>query len=152
MIFPHISPTLPPFSGELPSSGFRSLPQTERAEKSVTRCGFHSFPLFSTSGRLDSNQRPLDPQSKGASTQPLSSQKLSTREAGACTNACTSDGENGRSHADRLEVIAELLTDLPAAGRAEIIGRLSPDDRLAVAQFLAMHPVRESEEQARHKG
>ena len=71
---------------------------------------------------------------------------------GACTNACTSEGENGRFHAHRLEVIAELLTNLPAAERAEVIGGLSPDDRLAVAQFLATQPVRESEEQAQHKG
>jgi len=38
--------------------------------------------------------------------------------------------------ADRLEVSADLLADLPNAERAEVIAELAPADRVAIARML----------------
>jgi len=61
---------------------------------------------------------------------------LTEPDAGACTSACTSEGENGSNSADKLAVIAELLADLPADQRADVIGELAPAERVAIARLL----------------
>ncbi len=88
------------------------------------------------SGRLDLNQRPLDPQSNADGAQAPENASLPTNGARACTNACTSDGENGPIRADRLEVIADLLADLAEAERQEVIAQLAPADRVTIARLL----------------
>ena len=47
-----------------------------------------------------------------------------------------SDIENGPNRADRLEIIADLLADVPSAQRAEVIGELPPADRVAIPPLL----------------
>ena len=44
--------------------------------------------------------------------------------------------ENGSNRAERLEVIADLLADLPAAERAKVIAELAPAERAAIARLL----------------
>ena len=61
---------------------------------------------------------------------------LTKSDAPACTDACTSKGENGPNRADRLAVIADLLTDLSADQRAEVIADLDPAERVAIARLL----------------
>ena len=44
--------------------------------------------------------------------------------------------ENAPKAADRLEVIADLLADLPQEQRREVIADLAPADRAAIARLL----------------
>ena len=89
-----------------------------------------------TSGRWDLNPRPLDPQSVADDSQGTESTSLASSTDDACTNACTSEGEKASNRADRLVVIADLLSGLPADQRAEAIAELTPAERTAIARML----------------
>ena len=82
------------------------------------------------------NPRPLDPQSTAGVSEGLKDKPLANGADGACTNACTGEGKNGPNPAGRLEVIADLLADLPAEQRAEVIAELGPTERAAIAGLL----------------
>lgn len=75
----------------------------------------------------------------GDPTQAPKKKQVATDEAAACTNACTSEAEGRPNRADRLAVIADLLADLPAEERAEVIAELDPAERAAIARLLIGH-------------
>ena len=104
-----------------------------RKRRAVTFAGYGSY---LNSGRLDLNQRPLRPEHAGTPTQAPKEKQVAPDDAAACTSACTSEAENKPNRADRLEVIADLLADRPAAERREVIAELPPTDRAAIARLL----------------
>ena len=88
------------------------------------------------SGRLDLNQRPPAPKAANTDSQADNNKALADTGVAACTNACTSNDENGPNQAGKLEVIADLLAGLPEAERRDVITELAPADRVAVARLL----------------
>ena len=99
------------------------------------------------SGRLDSNQRPLRPEHDSTQSQGAEITPLTNGDTLACTNSRTSNAENGPNQAGKLEVIADLLADLPEAERRDVIADLSPADRVAVARLLIARPGTEGKGQ-----
>ena len=77
------------------------------------------------SGRLDLNQRPLDPQAESTEPQATAGRGLTGTNAPACTTACTGEAENG--HESRLEAIAAALSELPMGDRARLAAMLTAD-------------------------
>ena len=70
-------------------------------------------------------------------------EEVTEGKSDACTNACTSNAENGSNRAGKLGVIADLLVDLPEAERRDVISDLSPTDRVAIARLLIARPATE---------
>ena len=117
--------------------GVTSVPGKRKRQLSTddNRCG--------KSGRLDSNQRPLRPERDSTQSQGAEITPLTNGDTPACTNSRTSNAENGPNQAGKLEVIADLLADLPEAERRAVISELAPDDRVAVARLLIARPATE---------
>ncbi len=98
------------------------------------------------------NPRPLDPQSAGGESEGTADTPLASGRDGACTRACTSAAENVSNQADRLEVIADLLADLPTDQRAEVIAELDSTERLAIARMLVRKRVAKGKKPVRNGG
>ena len=67
---------------------------------------------------------------------PAAKQEVAEGGDEACTSACTREAENRPNRTDRLRLLADLLADVPAAERADVIRELTPAERVAVAKLL----------------